>query len=291
MTQTTTFKTLFKVNVLHQYFLNKGNSNYFSMSESDQLKQFNAYNINRVFQIIPHYETIEKMRGYNLIFKMVNDGFVVMAKVSEIDTNLPFVSIEDDFNLIFLIQLIDPNFYHYTGLDLSDTGKVSYFSNRQHKDELNTFPLINIRGDNVGITANYLLSDKIAINEFEKLAITKADRLFGIFRIFMKADNSDLDVLTSEGKIPTHCQTFEVLFENRKTLWRYIFNQNQPVLADDDVEIEGSDLKILVSKKSHPLTEKGFISINLGTVELPNPNINMIVPDEVNDKIYSEIYM
>jgi hypothetical protein len=47
----------------------------------------------------------------------------------------------------------------------------------------------------------------------------------------------------------------------------------------------------LITKNDKPLTQNGFISVELGGIELPNPNNHIVKPDTLNNKYYSEIYM
>jgi hypothetical protein len=54
---------------------------------------------------------------------------------------------------------------------------------------------------------------------------------------------------------------------------------------------EGAGSKILITKNEKPLTQSGFISVELGGVELPNPDTRIVKPDISNNKYYSEIYM
>ena len=107
----------------------------------------------------------------------------------------------------------------------------------------------------------------------------------------MKGDNVSLDITDAQGEIPTPIRTFELLFENRKTTWRYIFNNDQKVKNKDDVKKENGDSKRLITKNEQPLTQKGFVSVELGGIELPNPNSRLIKPDSSSNKIFSEIYM
>ena len=84
---------------------------------------------------------------------------------------------------------------------------------------------------------------------------------------------------------------FELVFANRKTFWRYIFRKDPKVKNNDDVEMEASDPMVLISKSELPLTHKGFISIELGGKDLPNPGSQLVKPDTLNTKYYSEIHM
>jgi hypothetical protein len=115
--------------------------------------------------------------------------------------------------------------------------------------------------------------------------------LFGMIRLYMKADLPALNIVAATGKIADPAKTFELVFANRKTIWRYIFRKDPKVKNNDDVKMEGADPKVLISKSEQPLTLKGFVSLGLGGKDLPNPDTKLIKPDTLHTKYYSEIYM
>lgn len=291
MTYSIQFKTLFKVDVLHLFFLNNGLKTWFSMNATDAAKQMDGYDLNSFFSIVPTRETQEKLKGYNLVFRNLNTGFSVWSKVDENDNAFPFIPLENDLSFTFLVKIKDPVFYNYTDLDLNNLGKTNYFSNRRLSSEPPGFPLINKSGDHASIDETFALSAESAIDEQKNLSQAEKMNLFGLIKIYMKGDLPTLNVTDPDGKIAEPFKTFELVLNNRKTVWRYIFRKNQQVKNKDDVKIEGADPKILVSKTAQPLTQKGFISIELGGDELPNPGSQLIKPDTLNTKYYSEIYM
>ena len=107
----------------------------------------------------------------------------------------------------------------------------------------------------------------------------------------MRGENNNLSVITNQGKLKDPYQVFDIHLDNRKTTWRYIFSTDQVVKGSDNVKKEGSSSKILITKNEKPLTQSGFISVELGGIELPNPNNHIVKPDTSNIKYYSEIYM
>jgi len=289
MTFSIQYKTLFKVDIFHLFFLNNGLNPYFLMTQTEKDKQLDTYDINSFFSIAPSQETIQKLKGRNLVFRNLNNGFTVLAKVTA--TNIPFIPLEDDFHLTFLVKIKDPGFYNYTNLALNNLVKLNYFSNRRLSTELPVFPLINKSGDHISITETFSLLAESAVTEEKNLSSGEKINLFGLVKLYMKGDNATLNITNSGGNIPEPYKTFELVFSNRKTFWRYIFRQNQNVKNKDDVKIESSDPKILVTKTEQPLTQKGFIIIELGKSELPNPTSKLIKPNTLNTKYYSEIYM
>jgi hypothetical protein len=285
------YTELFRVNIFHRYFLDKGSVEFGTMNETDKAKQLNNYNFQSTVKIVPTEESRQKLNGYNLVLRTLNSGFTVWSKVSEADDSEPFISLEDDLNFTFLIHLKDSVFYNYTDLKLENAGKLYCLSNKRLDSEPHNFPLLDKAGGNFNVDEGFILSGEGEKAEKASLNAGEKERLLGIIRIYMKGDNSSLNVTNAQGKIPSSAKNFEVVFKNRSTIWRYLFDSNQQVTGGDDVKKENGNSKILITKNEHPLTKSGFISLELGGVELPNPGVAIIKPDTVNNKIFSEIYM
>jgi len=285
------YKQLFKVDVLHLFFLNNGLKNLFLMNEAEAAKQLDGYDLNSFFSLAPTNETLEKLKGYNLVFRNLNTGFAVWTKVSNDDNAFPFIPLPNDLSFTFLVKVKDPAFYNYTDLNLNNLGKTNYFSNRRLSTEAPAFPLINKSGDHFNINGTFTLTSESAATEQQNLSSTEKMNVFGLIRLYMKADNPVLNIINANGKIAEPPKTFELVFNNRKTIWRYIFRKDPIVKITDDVKIENADPKVLISKSEQPLTQKGFIPIELGGKDLPNPGSQLIKPDTLNAKYYSEIYM
>ena len=285
------YKELFRVNIFHRYFLDKGSVEFRTMNEADKAKQLNNYNFQPIVKIVPTKQSGQNLNGHNLVFKTLNSGFTVWSKVSESDDSEPFISLEDDLNFTFLIQIKDSVFFNYTDLKLENAGKLYYLSNQRLDSETNSFPLLDKAGGNFHVDEDFILSDEGEEAELKNLPFAEKFNILGLIRIFMKGDNSSLNVTNAQGKIPSSAKSFEVVFKNRNTIWRYLFDSNQQVTGGDDVKRENGNSKVLITKNEHPLTKSGFISLELGGVELPNPGVALIKPDAANNKIFSEIYM
>jgi hypothetical protein len=285
------YSLLFRVSILNLFYLNKGLTEFNSMSETEKDKQIDSYQISNYFKITPTAETSRIICSRKLMLKTLGTDLSVFVKATGSGYNIPFIPLQPDLSLTFLIQLADSRFYNYTDLKLSNAGKLYYFSNRRLSSEAGTFPLINLIADTNSIDETYVLNPASTTSELEKLSSGEKDGLFGIIRIFMRGDGSSHHVVDSINQIQSPQQNFKLQLNNRKSFWRYIFRQDQTVPGTDDVEIEDADPKILITKTEQPLTEKGFIAIDHNGSDLPNPNINNIKPDSTVTKFYSEIYM
>jgi len=291
MTFETKYVKLCEIEILHLYFLNKGTENYDSMNSEEQTKQLDTYNFEHFIRVYPTIQTQRMMSGYNMLFNTHNSGCSVWVKVDANDDAVPFVKPDDDFVLTFLLKLSNYRFQNYTNLKFESLSERYYFSNKRLESEPPSFPLINKLGDHNKIDETFLLSDdgvKLALSE---LVSGEKSNLFGVIRIHLKGENNSMDILNNQGEIPSPYQKFELLFENRKTWWRYIFQTDQSISGGDDVEQENGDPRILISKTDLPLTQKGFVQVELKGVELPNASINSIKPEDSGNKIFSEIYM
>jgi hypothetical protein len=283
------YRELFRMNILHLFFLNRGFDSFHSMSEEEKENQMDFYDFRNVYHVQPILETLQKLNGLQLVFKVTATGFSVWSRVSENDDNEPFISLEQDLSLTFCIQITDSRFLNYTNLKIENAGKLYYFSNRRLPAESETFPLISKKGGNNNIEETYILSDGSAKDEIKKLTHNEKSGLFGLIRIYMKGESASIKVTDSQGRIPSNRQTFELQFGNRSTWWRYIFNKSQTVSGADDVEIENGNPRILITKTEKPLTHRGFVAVEFDGEELPNPGAKLIKP--VSGKIFSEIYM
>jgi hypothetical protein len=202
-----------------------------------------------------------------------------------------FIPLPNDLSFTFLVKVKDSAFYNYTDLNRNNLGKTLYFSNRRLSTETPGFPLINKAGDHFNINGTFALTPESAATEQIKLSSAEKINLFGLIKLYMKADIPALNIINPDGKIADPAKTFELVFANRKTFWRYIFRKDPKVKNNDDVKMEASDPMVLISKSELPLTHKGFISIELGGKDLPNPGSQLVKPDTLNTKYYSEIHM
>lgn len=282
---------LLKVKILHHYFLDKGSQEFNSMTETEQSKQLDNYNFQEFIKVVPTIQTKQELDGHHMVFSPTGNGFSVWTEVDAADEKEPAISLSNDLSFTFLLKINDPAFLNYTALKLDDAGKIYYFSNNRLPAEPGSFPLIPLNSDSKMVDDSFILSESSQTDELKKLSVATRENLFGIIRIEMKGETGTRDITDSQGKIQSTVPVFKIEFENRETTWRYIFDENQNVKNNDDVEEENGSEKILVTKSVQPLTKTGFISVELDGNELPNPDSKQIKPGQSNNKIYSEIYM
>lgn len=291
MTFSVVYKKLFKIELLHNYFLNQGTKKFVEMSDSEKSKQLADYNINNIMSVFPSQETAGLLKGHNLLYKITNNGFYILSKANSDDNRKPMTGLDGDLYLTFLMKIKDPLFYNYTELKLDKAGILIYISNRKPDTETDSFPKLRNSNEVLNINESLNPSDRGIDKIREEMRNEDLSNLFGIIRIFIKGDTGTQNILDSQGRFTDTVPVFRLLFKNRSTTWRYIFSKEQQVSNVDNVKIEDSDSKKLVTKNSYPLTSKGFISLKLNGMELPNPGVYLIKPDLSTNTIYSEIFM
>lgn len=282
---------LFRVNIFHRYFLDKGTKEFRLMDKNDRLNQLRNYNAGAFIKILPDEETTGIFKGHSMVFKETDSGFSVWIKLADNNDNAPFIDIEDDLNLTFTMQIKDSLFYNYTDLKSEDREKLYCLSNRKPDTEPDGFSLIDEAGGTSFFDERFIFSEEGQKNVQSLLPVSRKTGLLGIIRIFMKGDKSELNITDSQYRITVPTKHFEVILKNRNTFWRYLYDSDRQVTAADDVKHENGNLKVLVTKNALPLTQTGFVSVELNGTELPNPGVNFIKPDKAENKIFSEIYM
>tara|TARA_B110001452_G_scaffold184345_1_gene154943 strand:+ start:7050 stop:7871 length:822 start_codon:yes stop_codon:yes gene_type:complete len=106
------FKEVVRVEIFHDYFTD-GNLKF--------------------FEIKPELDTIKLMKSYGLLFKKIDNGFVI---ISEINDRFKTSSFNSNINLEFNLFFKDDYFLNYTDLPLSNMGTLLFenkFKNILHK--------------------------------------------------------------------------------------------------------------------------------------------------------------
>jgi hypothetical protein len=261
------------------------------MSEAEKEKQLICYDVSNFFTVLPSTKSRHTIMGHQLVFKRSNSGFIVWAKISESNNNHPFLPLSDDLELSFLLKLKNHTFFNFSNLKFDYANKLFFFSNKRLNTEPDSFPLIKKSGNNSFISDNYALGSLSTSNLLGELNLDEKQNLFGIVNVAMKGHTSLLNITTNQGNIKNPFPVFAIIIENRKTFWRYFFKEDQQVDGSDDVKKDEGNSMQLITRQKQPLTASGFVSIQHGDVELPNPDAKLVKPDSFNNKIYSEIYM
>ncbi len=134
-----TYKRLFTVEILHDYFLNQGSTPFEDLDPAKKQSVKKKYDIRNALQVSPTLETEQIMRDHNLLYRQNARGFFVGARLDEVALNSglqkPLIPLETPFRLTFGLAFGSPYFLNYTSLPLLASGYEPYFfSNRAGND-------------------------------------------------------------------------------------------------------------------------------------------------------------
>lgn len=270
----TTYKQLFEIEILHDYFLNDGATAFSILSDADKKKRLKLIDISEFIEVAPTHDTIKKMAGHKIVFKKHKSGLSAFCKITNGSQSTPFIALPSSLSLKYLIKIKDAFFGNYTDLTTGSLN-VFFFGNTKPSTEGNNFKYITKSSENVQITDDYQLSASGTTTQLKKLKGSNAIGVFGIIELVMAGDTNDLSVLTAQGDLRNQLPIFKIHFKNRETFWRY-------KRVSDDSEI-------FTTATANPLTKHGFIEVIHAGDTFPNPSANHLIPD--NNNFFSEIYI
>ena len=88
------YKIVFSVEILHDYYADK------------QCEDF---------EIIPSSDTAAVLKGQGMLFKIIGNKLLVLAKVNE--SGKPVIELRSSAKLTFFMKLTNPRFTNFTNLD------------------------------------------------------------------------------------------------------------------------------------------------------------------------------
>lgn len=125
---TINYKRLFEIRILHDFFLStSGGDSFFGLTDTakeehlERLLQSEQYNILRSLSIEPHPDTTNFLRNHKMRLLPSALGVVVALQVNTIDDAgdtlyEPFVSLDDEDELIFHLKITNPLFQNFTNI-------------------------------------------------------------------------------------------------------------------------------------------------------------------------------
>lgn len=129
-----TYHILFEVNLIHHYFLNKGEEVFDAMNDADKANMMLKYDAREIFEIVPTEECSKILSAHNCIFKNTSTGIIVGLRAEsdglEPPKFKPFTALADDLMFTFLIKLRDMDLMNYTALPFTgNSGQIFTFQN------------------------------------------------------------------------------------------------------------------------------------------------------------------
>ena len=265
MSYSQTYRTLFELHVLHEYYLNSGPDPFRDMNPEQQQLMFKNYAFNGFLRVIPTTQTRQVLNNQKLMVRSDQRGLQIVANIESTapgNPANPLIPLADDLELHFLVKIGDPAFEIYTDLTLVKN-ELFWFSNIQPPGIVN-FPYIPTSSAPEFISDGYRLDLAKSQEVAALLGITREEQigLLGIITLRMHGDEDN--ITDGSDKVPATPVRFELEFANRSTIWKYYF-QNSDYYAE--------------TTSPKPLTRNGYVEIDPGQLELGNKN-PAIPPEE-----------
>ena len=201
MAQILLYKSLFEVNILHHFFLNKGEQEWDKMSQEDKDRMESNSDIREIFDITPTQESTKALSSHSCIFKKTSTGILVGVKAKP-DELIPgkfnsFVPLADNLTFRFLVKLKDMNFLNYTALPIQGNRGKIFLLNNSFTNATNTFPSLSAIPPVFKPGNTYMPGDILSDN---------ANNPTKLFTALVKTGNNptlSADWLTENGNITT----------------------------------------------------------------------------------------
>jgi hypothetical protein len=117
------YRTLFQVDMAHDYFLSRGDIVFEAQPEADRTALAALWSVPRVLEIAPDAATWDTLAGHKMLFRATAAGFLVAVRRDTGAAGLrPQVPPAADLRLTFILRLRDPRFANYTELGAAGTG-------------------------------------------------------------------------------------------------------------------------------------------------------------------------
>ncbi|MAZ28365.1 MAG: hypothetical protein CL868_14980 [Cytophagaceae bacterium] len=278
------YKPLFKVNIYHRYFLDDGET-AFDVDNATLQKQLRLYDKKEFLTVIPSIRTHKLLKGNRMQLHQLKDGFTVTLQVEKVgtgpDTFRPSIDLRDDIILDFLLKVTDPLFENYS--EANPMSSIPYYlSNHRPSTEVPAgFNYINKNHDSQYVTS-FSLSEPGFNLVKENLDPVEAKNNIGIISLRMKGDNATHNITLVNGNLPQSLPVFKVLFNNRKTFWRYYKGTATSPSYTTDPQLK-------------PLVKNGTVTIQDGDMDYPAATARSIVFEKDSGgnivKTFSEIYI
>ena len=291
-----TYKTLFELKFRHRYFLDEGKKKFKENLNKDWMKtNLRAFNVSDFLSITPTQKTQRLLKNWRGKYLLNSDNLSVLLRVDNSNSNAPFIEFSDELVLDFLISLKDPYFENYTKITIDRT-KLMMISNQEpspavveeEEEDIEEGEFEESFEENTVYTVQYsplsdygnIASEDIDVDFDQDIEKRELVGKIGLIRIHLQGDEDELTLTDGTGLLfPNSVPKETLLFKNRKTCWKYIDAQDGSPIFDT-----GTDQQDLL-----PHTKYGYIKVEHGGNEYPNPTPNQII--NVGGTYSSEIFI
>ena len=135
-----TYKPLFEIRILHQYYLNfttNSREQAYTLSSINDVHQqlFKAFQVSSFLKVIPSKDTEEILNNHKIVFRPTNYGCKLFIALKSGSQN-PQRPLSSEFRLRFYLDLLSPYFFNFTDLPLSNpNGRTFYYHNLRREGQ------------------------------------------------------------------------------------------------------------------------------------------------------------
>jgi hypothetical protein len=117
------YRPLFQVDIVHDYFLSRGDVVFEANADADRAALSGLYAVNDYLEIVPDQTTVSTLAGHKMLFRATGTGFTVAVRLDPLAADIrPLVPPPADFKLTFALRLAEAEFGNYTELGPVTTG-------------------------------------------------------------------------------------------------------------------------------------------------------------------------
>jgi hypothetical protein len=195
------YKNLFDIQLLHHYFLDKGEEIYDALSEDEKDSIEEKYDIREILEVVPTSDCRKVLTDHECVFKNTSTGILVgiKAKPDELQPQLfnPFIAPMQDVTLRFQVRIKDSYLLNYTALPFNaNNGKIYVFKNYPVNSSAK-FPSLSAVPPLFDPSLNYYPGDMLADDPANQT------KLFTALVKTNKNTSDDSDWLTEAGNATT----------------------------------------------------------------------------------------
>lgn len=132
------YRSVFKFNIHHGYFLDKGDLKFLpididndkKMTDDDKKNALKEYDLLEYLTIKPTQSTQRVFKNYRIVLRTYSEGFRLLVNTVKNETKYePIIPFEDDMTFTFELKSTDPCFYNYTALSNASENSMYLFTN------------------------------------------------------------------------------------------------------------------------------------------------------------------
>jgi hypothetical protein len=128
------YRPLFDVDIVHDYFLSRGDVVREAQADADRAAIANLYSVDDFLEVFPDEATEAALAGHRMLFRTTAAGFSVAVRLDPSASDVrPMVPPADDLKLTFVLRLTDGSFANYTELGAVTTGFYRFSNASQNR--------------------------------------------------------------------------------------------------------------------------------------------------------------